>query len=200
MQLLVTNAAATANSSEMDENIGTAGGAPVVPGQTYTFSFWAKQISSGVSYVQNYGITWLNSSGGTVSSAGLSGFSAGNGLWSQFIVTNLVAPINAVNASLKIYGATGGVKNGYGGVLIDDVALSFNTTSQTNVVAVTVLPGVQVSWPSTSGNLYDVQWTGNLSGNNWSNLVSSITGNGSTNTVSDTSGTSQERFYRVVQH
>jgi beta-glucanase (GH16 family) len=200
MQLLVTNVATTPNSSEIDQNVGMAGGTPVIAGQTYTFSFWAKQISSGVSYVQNYGIAWLNSSGGTVGSVGLTGFSAGSGVWSQFLVNNLVAPANAVNASLKIYGATGAVKNGSGGVLIDDVALSFATASETNIVAATMQPCVQVSWPSTVGNLYDVQRTKNVGGNNWSNLVSSVVGNGNTNTVSDTLGTNQYLFYRVVQH
>jgi beta-glucanase (GH16 family) len=201
MQLLVTNTAATANSSEIDENVNKAGGIPVIGGQTYTFSFWAKQISSGVSYVQNYGINWLNSSGVTVGSVGLTGFSAGNGVWAQFTVTNLLAPATAVNAYLKIYGATGGVSHGYGGVLIDDVALSFGTGSQTtNVVAAVVQPGIQLSWPSTSGSLYDLQWTGNLLGSSWSNLVSSVTGNGGTNIVTDTFGSDQSRYYRVVQH
>lgn len=200
MQLQVTNSTANANTSEIDENIGTAGGAPVVGGQTYTFSLWAKQISSGVSYVQNYGITWLNSGGGTVGSVGLSGFTAGNGVWSQFTVSNLVAPATAVNASLKIYGATGAVNHGYGGVLIDDVALSYATGNTTNVLAASVAPAFQMSWPSTSANLYDVQWSGNLGASNWSNLVSSMVGNGSTNTATDLMGTNQCRYYRIVQH
>ena len=200
MQLFVTNTAATANTSEIDQDVAAAGGLPVIPGQTYTLSFWAKQISSGVSYVQNYGITWRNSGGGSVGSVGLSGFTAGNGAWSQFTVNNLVAPANAVNAYLQIYGATGSVLHGYGGVLIDDVALSFATGGGTNVVAATVNPGIQVSWPSTSGSLYDVQRTDDLGGNNWSNLVSSVTGNGSTNRVSDTFGSNQYRYYRVMQH
>ena len=200
MRLLVTNTASTANTSQIDQNVTAVGGTPVIASQTYTLSFWAKQISSGVSYVQNYGITWRNSGGGSVGSVGLTGFSAGNGAWSQVTVNNLVAPANAVNAYLQIYGATGSVKNGYGGVLIDDVALSFATASQTNVIAAVVQPGIQVSWPSTGGSLYDVQWTENLVGNNWSNLVSLVTGNSTTNTVSDTLGNSQGRFYRVVQH
>ena len=172
----------------------------MVAGQSYTFSFWAKQISSGVSYVQNYGISWLNGSGGTVGSVGLTGFSAGNGVWAQVIVNNLVAPANAVNANLQIYGATGSVKNGFGGVLIDDVALSFGTASQTNVVAAVIQPGVQIAWPGASGQFYDVQWSGNLGSGTWSNLVSSIAGTGGTNMVFDVIATNQLRFYRVVQH
>ena len=77
---------------------------------------------------------WLNSSGGSVGSVGLTGFTASSGGWTQVVVNNLAAPASAVNASLKIYGATGGVSHGYGGVLIDDVALSFGIGSETNVV------------------------------------------------------------------
>jgi hypothetical protein len=63
-----------------------------------------------------------------------------------------------------------------------------------------VQPGVQVNWPSTPGNLFDVQWTGNPGANNWSNLASSLPDNGSTNTVTDTFGTNQFRFYRIFGH
>jgi beta-glucanase (GH16 family) len=199
MQLLVTNTAAIANTSEIDENISVAGGISVVGGQTYTFSFWAKQISSGVSYVQNYGISWLNSNSITVGSVGLTGFSANNGIWSQVIASNLIAPTNAVNASLKIYGTTGSVINGYGGVLIDDVALSFSIGGQTNVIAAVVQPAVEIAWPGVSNALYNVQWTGNLATGVWSNLASSVVGNGGTNTVSDVISTNQSHFYRVVQ-
>ncbi len=199
LQLLTTNTASTANSSEIDQNITTAGGTAVVGGQTYTFSFWAKQISSGVSYVQNYGLTWLNSSGGSVGSVGLTGFSASTGTWSQIVANNLIAPASAVNASLKIYGATGSVKNGYGGVLIDSVALSFPTAGQTNLVGVSVQPSVQIAWPGTNGALYNVQWTSNLTAGVWSNLASSVAGNGGTNVVSDLISTNQSHFYRVAQ-
>lgn len=199
MQLLVTNPAATPNTSEIDQNIGAAGGVPVMAGQSYNFSFWAKQISYGVSYVQNYRIGWLNSGGGTISSVGYTAFSAGSSDWTQVSATNLVAPANAVNAYLQIYGATGAVSNGCGGVLIDDVSLAYGTVGQTNLLSAGVQPGVQFRWPSFNGKLYDVRWTDNLRGNNWSNLVSSLAGNGNPGTVFDAFGTNRYRFYRVVQ-
>jgi hypothetical protein len=199
MQLLVTNPAAAPNSSEIDQNVTAAGGAPVIPGQTYNFSFWARQISSGVSYVQNYRIGWLNGSGGTVGSVGYTGFSASSGGWTQVNVPNLTAPSNAVNAYLQIYGATGAVSNGYGGVLLDDISLAYTVPSQTNVLAVAVQPGMLLAWPSTGGKSYDVRWTDNLAGNNWSNLVSAVPGNGSTNTVTDILSTNQLRCYEVVE-
>ena len=199
MQLWVTNTATIPNTSEIAQDIGAVGGIPVVAGQSYNFSFWAKQISYGVSYVQNYRISWLTSSGSTISMVDWTGFSAGNGVWTQVTVNNLVAPANAVNAYLQIYGATGAVLNGSGSVLIDDVSLSYSTPSQTNKLSAAVQPGIQVSWPSTSGKSYDVRWTENLSGNNWSNLVSSLPANGVTNAVSDVFGTNPLRFYRVVE-
>jgi endoglucanase Acf2 len=200
MELSVTNSASTPNTSQIDQNVAGQGGVAVVPGQVYSLSFWAKQLSSGVSYVQNYGISWLNNGGGLVGNVGLTGFSGGNGVWSQIDVNNLTAPTNAVNAYVQIYGTTGAVPNGYGGVLIDDVALNYGTPSQTNVISAVVQPGVQVNWPSTPGNLFDVQWTGNPGANNWSNLASSLPDNGSTNTVTDTFGTNQFRFYRIFGH
>lgn len=199
MQLVVTNPAATPNTAEINQNIGAAGGIPVVAGQSYNFSFWAKQISYGVSYVQNYRIGWLNSSGGTISSVGYTAFSASGSAWTQTSASNLVAPAGTVNAYLQIYGATGAVSNGYGGVLIDDVSLSFGTASQTNIVATQVQPGLQFAWPSLNGKLYDVRWTDHLTANAWSNLFTSLPGNGSTNTAIDVFSTNQHRFYRVAE-
>lgn len=199
MQLLVTNAAATPNTSEIDQNIVASGGGAVVGGQTYNFSFWAKQINSGVSYVQNYRVGWLNSGGATVGSVGFTGFSANSSSWTQIVVNNLVAPATAVNAYLQIYGATGAVQNGSGGVLIDDVSLSYSAPGQTNVIATTVQPEARVSWPSSASKIYNVQALANFTGSNWSNIISGVSGNGNTNTVYDLFLTNQSRFYRVVQ-
>jgi hypothetical protein len=44
-----------------------------------------------------------------------------------------------------------------------------------------------------------VQWSGNLVYGAWSNLVSTLAGNGFTNTVADPITTNQARYYRVVQ-
>jgi beta-glucanase (GH16 family) len=200
LSLAVTNPASSPNSSAIEQNVVNQGGPPVVPGLTYNFSFWAYQVSSGVSLVQNYRVMWLNSSGSDIWDTGWIGFTGGGGFWTQISDNDLVAPTNAVNALITIYATTGAVAQGYGDVLIDDVSLASATPGQTNKLSPVVQPGVQVSWPSTSGELYDVQWTGNVSGNNWSNLVSSLAGNGTTNAVADVFGTNQSRFYRVVQH
>jgi beta-glucanase (GH16 family) len=201
MSLAVTNPASTPNGSSIDQNVAGQGGPVVVPSQTYNFSFWAYQVSSGPSLVQNYKVTWLNSSGTAIGDTGWIGFSGGGGFWTQISANNLAAPANAVNASITIYGTTGNVANGYGQVLIDDVSLASGSfgQNQTNEVSPAAEAAVQISWPSTSGNSYNVQWNNNLGSSNWSNLVSAVAGNANTNTVSDVISTNQYRFYRVVQ-
>jgi len=123
MDLAVTNAASTPNTSSLAQTLTNGS---IVAGQTYNFLFWADQISSGVSYVQNYRLSWLNGSGATLGTVGWNGFSGGNGAWAQIVVTNLIAPANAVNARVEISGTTGAVLGGHGEVLIDDVALAIN--------------------------------------------------------------------------
>lgn len=144
-------------------------------------------------------MSWLASNGTNLAVVGWNGFSSSLGVWTQVVATNLVAPAGTVNARIEIYGATGAVANGYGEVLIDDVALAANAPSQTNVLAVIAQPQIQVGWSSTAGKSYDVRWTENLAGNTWSNLVSAVAGNGITNVVYDSISNSHARFYRVVQ-
>jgi hypothetical protein len=52
---------------QQDEQIQ---GAPaIVPGLSYTFSFWAQQLLNGVGYVQQYKLSWLNSADAVISSS-----------------------------------------------------------------------------------------------------------------------------------
>jgi len=199
VSLAVTNPAATPNSSQLEQKVVNQGGMPVAPGQTYGFAFWARQVSSGVSLVQNFRVMWLNNSGGSLGDTGWIGFTGGSGSWKQINVNNLTAPANAVNAQITLYATTGAVLHGYGEVLIDDVSLSYATAGPTNLVAVAVQPAVEVSWPGAGGSLYDVQWTADLVANSWSNLVSSVVGAGGTNSVVDVIDSNQLRFYRVVR-
>jgi hypothetical protein len=200
MSLAVTNPASSPNNSEIDQNVVNQGGPTVVPGQAYNFSFYAWQASAGVSLVQNYRISWLNSSGGTISSVGWLSFTGGAGAWKYIASTNLVAPANTVNALITIYGTTGAVAGGYGNVLIDDLSLAYAIAGQTNVLAATVQPEIQLSWPSNGGELYDVQTSGNLANTNWTSLASSLIGTGTTNTVYDLMGTNSGRYYQVIGH
>jgi len=140
MDLAVTNTTAGANGAEIQQNVANQGGT-IIAGNTYVLSFWAKQISSGVSYVQNYKITWLN--GVTpISSVGFTAFTGGSGTWAQITTGSIVAPTNANSALIQIFGATGAVLGGYGEVLVDDVSLTTTSPSGSpTVVSSTVHSG-----------------------------------------------------------
>jgi len=55
---------------------------------------------------------------------------------------------------------------------------------------------VQVSFNTSSGFNYQVQWKANLTDATWNSLGAPITGDGTTKSVTDPIGTS--RFYRVM--
>ena len=196
LDLAVTNTGTVPNSSQLSQTLTNGS---VVPGLSYNFSFWARQISSGVSYVQNYRLSWLNASGATISAIGYNSFSGGNGTWVQVLVTNLVAPAGTTKALIEIYGTTGAVQSGYGEVLLDDIALGLNTPGTTNVLAVTAHPANQITWRSISTETYQLQASTNVSpGATWTNIGPSLPGDGSLKAVIDPAVPSA-KFYRLTQ-
>jgi hypothetical protein len=146
LDLAVTNTVAAPNGSEMQQNTFNQGN-PVTPGTSYNFSFWAKQISSGPSYVQQYNVQWLGSGSVFLGQSGVANFSGGSGTWAQITQNNIVAPAGAETALIQIIGNTGAVDGGYGEVLIDDVSLAATTlTGGTNILN----PTVQISMSFTA--------------------------------------------------
>jgi WD40 repeat protein len=57
---------------------------------------------------------------------------------------------------------------------------------------------VEVGWRSVAGTNYQVQWASALATNQWYNLGSPITGNGSTKTIFDSCRGQPQKFYRVM--
>src|SRR5690606_14380234 len=113
--------------------------------ETYEFSFWAKQLTSGPSYIQQYQLQWLNGSGAIVGGTGLVNFNGVNGVWTQISVPGLMAPETAVNARIFFRFVTGAVQGGHGEVLIDDIALKSNAATpivpgSTNILLATIQP------------------------------------------------------------
>jgi hypothetical protein len=195
MLLANTNKATGGIQFQQDEQAQGATG--IVPGLSYTFSFWAEQILSGVGYVQQYSVSWLNSANSVISSTS-AGFKGGNGYWSQIIVPGLVAPANAVGARINFNCTTGAANNWSGEALIDDVLLSTSAPGTTNVLALAVQSGWQVTWSSTSYVSYGLQRTAALaSPNGWMDIGQSFTGTGGPISVFDPVGTNQFKFYRV---
>ncbi len=80
----------TPNNSEIQQNVSSVGGF-ITPGESYDFSFWAKQISSGVSYVQNFRVQWLDG-GDMILPGGIefTSFTGGEGEWKEIKVSGLV--------------------------------------------------------------------------------------------------------------
>jgi hypothetical protein len=47
--------------------------------------------------------------------------------------------------------------------------------------------------------LYDINWSSNPGADSWSNLATSVPGNGTTNFITDLISSNQAKFYRVVE-
>jgi hypothetical protein len=144
MSLYVTNTGITAQTSDLQQNLVNVGGAGIIGGNTYSFSFWAKSLGKNPAggYVQRYKITWLDAGSAIVGSVGFTDFTGGNGSWTQVSTGPVVAPAAAVNALIDVFAATGGIANDFGGVLLDDFTLSGTTpTGSINVLVPTIQNG-----------------------------------------------------------
>lgn len=156
----------TPNQSEIQQNIAAAGGT-IVPGTAYDLSFYAKQISFEVSYVQNYRLQWLNEEGAIVSEAfGFTPFTGGTDEWIEIKKSSLVAPAGASTALIQIFGATGAVNSpdAKGEVLIDLVSLEGEAGlgAGTVVEAFGFEPGVGVEFSTEEGKFYQTQISSDL--------------------------------------
>ncbi|HEV2692548.1 MAG TPA: hypothetical protein VG347_06590 [Verrucomicrobiae bacterium] len=165
MQLLVTNTTTAAQICDLQQNNVADGGPGISAGTSYNFSFWAKSLGRNPSggYVQQYKLTWLNSSGAVVGAVGFNNFTVGTNTWSQVTTGPVVAPAGAVNVLIEIRIATGGILNDFGGVLVDDASLSASSPGGTiNILPAMVQTGSVftatvktngVAAPGASGNI-----------------------------------------------
>jgi hypothetical protein len=196
MSIAVSNVDLSAQKAELDQNTLNAGGGAVNPGDVYNFSFWAKSLSSGVSYVQQYNLQWLDTNSAIVGQLGFANIPGAPGVWTQINVTNLAAPAAAATALIQIFGATGAVgTSGYGAVLIDDVSLTVAAPPQTNPVAASIQSGIVLGWTSTNGALDQVQSSANPGGP-WANLGGPLAG---VSGAASAFETNPGPYYRVLQ-
>ncbi len=135
-----------------------AEGGTIEAGERYDFSFFAKQVSSGVSYVQQHELQWLDGSGGVLGGTGLVGFGGGDGSWDEVVVDGLVAPAGAADARVFFRFVTGAVEGGHGEVLIDDVRLvpagGGDRVMETSSSAIEPTAAVRVWWFGEDGVRY----------------------------------------------
>jgi uncharacterized repeat protein (TIGR03803 family) len=95
----------------------------------------------------------------------------------------------------NLYGTTenGGTNGNFGTVFCIIIPPTVQSLSQTGNT-------LMLSWSSVAGQIYQVQYTSDLTSTNWSTLTSQLTASFNTMTVSDAlSITNQQRFYRIVE-
>lgn len=80
---------------------------------------------------------------------------------------------------------------------------STNETSaqalESTVVASEIQRGVIITWPTEDEASYTLEWSGDLSANDWLNLIN-VTGDGSEQSVFDPIETAEPSWYRVVKN
>lgn len=200
MHAKITNVGSTPGSGLLVQRVEPAGGT-VTAGGVYSFSFWARQISYGPSYVQYYQVEWLNASGGLTNSTGYQGFRGGDASWQKIASEELTAPEGTVDARVTFYFATGSVAGGHGEVFLDDLALE---TSSPNASTVSESSSSQevssqrvviIQWPTSAGVWYQPQSTTDLASGEWTDLAP-VLGDGTIREVhAPLTGTA--RFFRV---
>ena len=186
MRSALTNVSATPSEATLSQLVVAQGGI-VVSGQTYVFSFWARQVTAGPSYLQQYQVQWLNNVGGGAGGSGLVNFNGVIGSWTKLSVTNLKAPANAVEARVLFRFVTGAVAGGHGEVFIDDVSLDSGGgvagPGETNILQATIQPSGRISWPTLAGTEYQPESTTALGSGTWTNFSPMIPGDGGTKSL-----------------
>lgn len=196
MELRVENdAAALPNSSEIRQDIAAAGGT-ITPGTSYDFSFQAKQLSSGVSYVQQYRLQWLNEAGAPLPGGiDFTNFTAGPE-WTEIRVNGLMAPAEADTAVIQVIASTGAVAGAIaeGAVLID--AVSLGASIPPTILPASSEPGLQITWGTEEGSTYQLQRSLDLQ--DFTDFGPPIMGDGRMWSAVD-SITNAQQFYQVVE-
>jgi hypothetical protein len=173
---------------------------PVTAGTTYNLSFYAANpVKIGGANPQ-YDIFFYNANNNPVGGPIFTSFASVGSAWTQVSGT-VTPPAGATQLTIGWIQAVGAGAGFDWVTLIDDVSLSSGIASpgQTNVLSAASQAGVQISWASTSGSSYQVQATTDLNANtSWSAFGGIVAGNGTTNTVNDSSS-APHKFYEVLQ-
>jgi hypothetical protein len=104
--------------------------------------------------------------------------------------------LSQVSQLFQILGVDGAISN----IELDDIYYSGGKAFVTNIVASVVEDGFGISWPSTDGSTYIVQWTDELSTNTvWNSVSPAVEGDWTTKTVFDAIGADPKRFYQVLE-
>jgi beta-glucanase (GH16 family) len=104
--------------------------------------------------------------------------------------------LREVSQLFQVLGTSGPIT----GIELDDIYFAGGAALQTNIVSAEILDGVGISWPTSAGTTYTVQWTGDLVTNAvWNSLNPPLTGDGTTQSVFDPFESTGRKFYRILQ-
>lgn len=187
MRSAIQNVGSSPSEAGLSQRIAAQGGS-VAAGQTYDFSFWAKQVSSGPSYVQQYQVQWLNSTGGILGGGtGIVNFNGAQGTWLKISNNGLLAPSGTADARVSFRFVTGAVLGGLGEVLIDNVLLDSGDGGPgvlpvVHTMPVVTKPVATLSWPSLAGVLYQPSSSTDLV--TWDDIPPMIIGDGAAQSIS----------------
>jgi hypothetical protein len=103
--------------------------------------------------------------------------------------------LSAVSQFFEVLGNSGPIPS----IELDDIYFAGGAALHTNVVSAEILAGFGISWPTTAGKNYTVQWTAGLASNTlWNSLTTPLAGDGTTQSVFDPVGASG-KCYRILQ-
>lgn len=156
---------------------------PTIPGQAYSVSFWLNSPDGQTP--SQFLVSW---GGSTIFNA----TNLGNLGW-----TNLQFLVNATASTTVIQF---GFRNDPTALGLDDVSVVPGQTATAPVFSSVLKTNntIQFTWSSLAGRTYQVQYTTNLAGANWSNLGNALTAAAGTATAADSISAEPQRFYRVV--
>lgn len=157
---------------------------PTVPGQYYLLSFWLTNPQGGTT--ETFFVNWLTNSATTNTIYNLQ--NPGVFGWTY---TNFMVLATGTNSILQF-----GARNDPDFFGLDDVSL-IPVPSPDIAVATISKHSFSMSWNSTTGLVYQVQYSTNLLSKNWFNLDTN-TATGPTMTITNTAGPYPYLFYRVL--
>ncbi len=103
--------------------------------------------------------------------------------------------LSQVSQLFQILGVDGEISD----IELDNIYYSGGAAPQTNVVAAVIQDGFGISWPSTDGSIYTVQWKESLTNTVWNSFSPDVAGDWTTITVFDPAGEHSNRFYRILE-
>lgn len=156
MHCKLTNVGARPQEGRLSQRIRGAG-SRIEGGKVYNLSFWTKNVSAGLSYVQQYHLEWLGEAGEVLAAENYINFPSHPGEWKKHMVPGLRAPGAAVAAMIRFRFVTGAIEEAHGEVYLDDVVFEtgdVDPARQPRPIKVETSPASRISWETRRNWIY----------------------------------------------